>query len=78
MRQVSKAGAPPLDPAKGRRPLEPFYWGGDREGVTQTSRPSESPPPDHPPIDGIKGGVAPFAGSGGSPGLAYLTPRGFA
>jgi hypothetical protein len=70
-----KAGALPLDPTKGRRPLEPRYWAGGQEGATEMGDRSGLPPPDHPPINGIKGGAAPFAGPGQSPGLAFPVPN---
>jgi hypothetical protein len=69
-----KAGALPLDPTKGRRPLEPRYWAGCQEGATAFVDGSGLPPPDNPPLNGIKGGVAPFAGPGRSPGLFYPVP----
>jgi hypothetical protein len=82
MGREGKGGALPLDPTKGLRPLEPRYWAGCQEGATAFVDGSGLPPPDNPPISGMKGGVAPVvrrhaphdAGPGQRRGLAYPVP----
>jgi len=71
-----KAGALPLDPTKGRRPLEPRYWAGWSGG----GRPRWVTGPGCPlltthPLMGSKGAPPPFAGPGQSPGLAFSRPQ---
>ena len=74
MRRRKDEGSAP-GPRQGPSALETPVLVGGQEGATEVVDGSESPPPEHPPINGIKGAVGSFAGPGQSPRLACGASR---